>query len=58
MNNYYVLKDEFDGQYLPMAFITPADEAGKIRKGLYEAKKMEEGQKIVLVSLVEITEQN
>lgn len=46
---FLVLKD--GGNYYPMAFITPADEAGKIRANLY---KKDEGESIVKVCFVEI----
>lgn len=47
---FYVLKEE--GEFYPMAFVSPADKGGEYRK---EAYKLTEGQEIVVVKFVEQT---
>jgi len=48
---YLVLKDA-KGFY-PLAFITPNDEAGKLRAEAYE-KKLDEGESIAEVRIIEV----
>ena len=50
MQEFYVLKE--GDQYFPMAFVSPADAAGDIRK---EGYKLSEGETIVRVRFEEIT---
>lgn len=51
MQTFFVFKS--GGEYHPMAFVSPADEAGKFRKESYE-KKLRDGESIVTVVFNEI----
>jgi hypothetical protein len=52
VNEFIVLQDA-DGEYRPLAFITRNNEAGEYSAKLY-AKDMEEGETLVIVKFVEI----
>ncbi len=49
MTTFLVLQDS-DGEFRPMGFISPNNEAGKMRAEDYE-KKLDEGEKIVEVKM-------
>lgn len=48
-NEFWVLKE--DDNYFPMAFISPADAAGEIRKQNF---KLENGEVIVKIKMIEL----
>lgn len=50
---FYVLKDE-EGKFYPLAFCSPVDMAGDMRKEEYEKKKLDLGETIVKVKIIEV----
>lgn len=53
MNLFYILKDA-SGKFLPMAFISPIGPAGNMRAEEYKNKKLEEGEEIATVMIIEV----